>query len=97
MRKVDHAIDLAADAAPIAKPPYRHSLAQSVELENQLNDLLNNGYIRPSKSPWRAPVLFTRKKDGSLRKDYLAKNLLLGRIRNFHSQLAHFYGLHRAG
>ena len=66
MREVDHAIELVADAAPVAKPPYRHSLAQSVELENQLNDLLNKGYIRPSKSPWGAPVLLTKKKDGSL-------------------------------
>ncbi len=56
-----------ADAASIAKPQYRHSLAQNIELENQLNDLLNKGYIRPSKSPWGAPVLFTKKKDGSLR------------------------------
>ena len=61
-REVDHAIDLVADAAPIAKAPYRHSLAQNIELENQLNDLLNKGYIRPSKSPWGAPVLFTKKK-----------------------------------
>ena len=51
MREVDHAIDLIADAAPIAKAPYRHSLAQNVELENQLKDLLIKGYIRPSKSP----------------------------------------------
>ena len=51
MRDVDHAIDLVDDAAPIAKAPYRHSLAQNIELENQLRDLLNKGYIRPNKSP----------------------------------------------
>ncbi|MBE3102723.1 MAG: hypothetical protein IMZ40_00590, partial [Bacilli bacterium] len=66
-RDVDHAIDLIVDAAPIARAPYRHSLTQNVELENQLKDLLNKGYIRPSKSPWGAPVLFVKKKDGSLR------------------------------
>jgi hypothetical protein len=77
-REVDHAIDLVADAAPIAKAPYRHSLAQNVELENQLNDLLQKGYIRPSKSPWGAPVLFVKKKDGSLRLcvDYRGLNKL---------------------
>ena len=42
MREVDHAIDLVADGAPIAKASYRHSLAQNVELDNQLKDLLNN-------------------------------------------------------
>ena len=57
-REVDHAIELVADAAPIAKPPYHHSQAQNVELENQLKDLLSNGYIRPSKSPWGALVIF---------------------------------------
>ena len=78
-REVDHAIDLVADAAPIAKAPYRHSLAQNVELENQLNDLLQKGYIRPSKSPWGAPVLFVKKKDGSLRLcvDYRSLNKLI--------------------
>ena len=78
MREVDHAIDLIADAAPIAKAPYCHSLAQNVELENQLKDLLSKGYIRPSKSPWGAPVLFVKKKDGSLRLcvDYRGLNKL---------------------
>ena len=78
MREVDHAIELVADVALIAKSPYRHSLAQSVELENQINDLLNKGYIRPSKSPWGDPVLFTKKKDGSFRLcvDYRGLNKL---------------------
>ena len=40
-REVDHAIDLVANVATVAKAPYSHSLAQNVELENQLNDLLN--------------------------------------------------------
>ena len=79
MREVDHAsIDLIVDAAPIAKAPYRHSLAQNVELENQLKDLLSKGYIRPSKSPWGALVLFVKKKDGLLRLcvDYRGLNKL---------------------
>ena len=78
MREVGHAIDLIADAAPIAKAPYCHSLAQNVELENQLKDLLSKRYIRPSKSPWGAPVLFVKKKDGLLRLcvDYRGLNKL---------------------
>jgi hypothetical protein len=65
-REVDQAIDLVADIVPIATVPYRHSLAHNVEFENQLKDLLNKDYIRPSKSPWGAHVLFTKKKDGSI-------------------------------
>ena len=66
-RKVDHAIELVPGTTPIAKAPYRHSFKENVELETQLRDLLKKGYIRPSKSPWGAPVLFQKKKDGSLR------------------------------
>jgi hypothetical protein len=49
IREVDHAVDLVADTTPIAKAPYRHFLAQNIEFENQLKDLLNKRYIRPSK------------------------------------------------
>ena len=61
-REVDHAIDLIANAALVAKAPYHHSLAQNVELKNQLKDLLNKRYIRPSRSLWRALVLLLRRK-----------------------------------
>ena len=67
MRKVDHAIELVADATPIARPLYHHSLAQNVELENQLNDLLSKEYIKPSKSSLRVATIFTKQKDGSLK------------------------------
>jgi hypothetical protein len=66
-REVDHVIELVYDTTPIAKAPYRHSFKENVELETQLRDLLKNGYIRPSKSPWGAHVLFQKKRDGSLR------------------------------
>ena len=46
-REVDYAIDFVANAAHVAKVPYRHSLVENIELENQLKDLLNKGYIRP--------------------------------------------------
>ncbi|KAJ8755695.1 hypothetical protein K2173_022639 [Erythroxylum novogranatense] len=51
----------------ISIPPYRMAPAELKELKEQLEELLEKGYIRPSSSPWGAPVLFVKKKDGSLR------------------------------
>ena len=53
--------------APISKAPYRMAPAEMKELKAQLQDLLDKGSIRPSVSPWGAPVLFVKKKDGSIR------------------------------
>ena len=47
--------------------PYRMAPAELKELKKQLEELLDRGFIRPSISPWGAPVLFVRKKDGSMR------------------------------
>ncbi|XP_070046029.1 uncharacterized protein [Nicotiana tomentosiformis] len=66
-REIDLAIDLLPDAQPISIPPYRMAPAELRELKEQLKDLLDKGFIRPSTSPWGAPMLFVRKKDGSLR------------------------------
>ena len=66
-REIDFRIDLLPDTNPISIPPYRMAPAELKELKEQLKDLLDKGFIRPSKSPWGAPVLFVRKKDGSLR------------------------------
>ena len=66
-REVDHAIELTPNCSPIASSPYRFSLNELAELKRQLDELLDLGFIRPSVSPWGAPVLFKRKKDGSLR------------------------------
>ena len=52
---------------PISIPPYRMAPAELKELKDQIQDLFNKGFIRPSVSPWGAPVLFVRKKDGSMR------------------------------
>ncbi|WMV24356.1 hypothetical protein MTR67_017741 [Solanum verrucosum] len=52
---------------PISIPPYRMTPAELKELKEQLKDLLDKGFIQPSISPWGAPVLFVRKKEGSLR------------------------------
>ena len=60
-------INLELSAAPIAKAPYRMAPAELAELKKQLEDLLDKGFIRPSSSPWGAPVLFVKKKDGSMR------------------------------
>ncbi|PPZ43433.1 hypothetical protein C5P43_38710, partial [Escherichia coli] len=52
---------------PISITPYRMAPAEFKELKIQLQELLEKGFIRPSVSPWGAPVLFVKKKDGTLR------------------------------
>jgi len=52
---------------PISKAPYRMAPTELAKLKKQLHELLDKGLIRPSVSPWGAPVLFVKKKDGSLR------------------------------
>ena len=66
-REVEFGIDLMPGTAPISKTPYRMAPVELKELKDQLEDLLKKGFIRPSISPWGAPVLFVKKKDGSLR------------------------------
>ncbi|XP_027155548.1 uncharacterized protein LOC113755883, partial [Coffea eugenioides] len=66
-REVEFKIDLVPGTAPISKTPYRMAPAELKELKIQLQDLLEKGFIRESDSPWGAPVLFVKKKDGSLR------------------------------
>ncbi|KAJ9561902.1 hypothetical protein OSB04_007062 [Centaurea solstitialis] len=66
-RQVEFRIDLVPGASPIAKTPYRLAPAEMKEMMSQLQELLDKGFIRPSASPWGAPVLFVKKKDGSFR------------------------------
>ncbi|KAK1423842.1 hypothetical protein QVD17_19151 [Tagetes erecta] len=66
-REVEFRIDLIPGAAPVAKSPYRLAPSEMKELMKQLQELLDKGFIRPSFSPWGAPVLFVKKKDGTLR------------------------------
>ncbi|GKA84618.1 hypothetical protein Tco_0806213 [Tanacetum coccineum] len=54
-------------ALPVVKSPYHLAPSEMQELSNQLKDLQKKGFIRPSHSPWGAPVLFVKKKDGALR------------------------------
>jgi hypothetical protein len=60
-------IELVPGTAPIFKRPYRMTANQLVELKEQLQELLDKGYIRPSASPWGAPIIFVPKKDGTHR------------------------------
>jgi hypothetical protein len=75
-RKVEFAIELLPGTAPISKRAYRVSRLELVELKKQIDELSEKGYIRPSTSPWAAPVLFVEKKDGTRRMciDYRALN-----------------------
>ncbi|TYK04282.1 pol protein [Cucumis melo var. makuwa] len=66
-REIDFAIELEPDTAPISRASYRMALTELKELKVQLQELLDKGFIRPSVSPWGAPVLFVKKKDGSMR------------------------------
>jgi hypothetical protein len=75
-REVEFVIDLLPGTAPISKRPYRMTVEELKELKKQLTELQEAGYIRPSSSPWGAPVLFVQKKDGSQRMcvDYRSLN-----------------------
>nr|GEU39543.1 putative reverse transcriptase domain-containing protein [Tanacetum cinerariifolium] len=64
-RQVKFQIDLVLGTAPVARALYRLAPAKMQELSTQLQELSNRGFIRPSSSPWGAPVLFVKKKDGS--------------------------------
>ncbi|GKD91735.1 putative reverse transcriptase domain-containing protein, partial [Tanacetum coccineum] len=66
-RQVEFQIDLIPGAALVARAPYRLAPSEMKELSNQLKELSDKGFIRPSSSPWGAPVLFVKKKDGSFR------------------------------
>ena len=97
-RAIDHKITLIdPDEKPICLPSYRMSPVELEKLRSQLDSLLEKGFIRPSKSPWGFPVLFAKKKDGSLRMcvDYRQLNsrtkknsLLLPRIDEIFDRLS---------
>ncbi|GJV43867.1 putative reverse transcriptase domain-containing protein, partial [Tanacetum coccineum] len=95
-RPVEFQIDLILGAAPVARAPYRLAPSEMKELSEKLQELSDKGFIRPSSSPWGAPVLFVKKKDGSFRMciDYCELNkltvknrYLLLRIDNLFDQL----------
>ncbi|GKE93175.1 putative reverse transcriptase domain-containing protein, partial [Tanacetum coccineum] len=77
-RPVEFQTDLIPGAAPVARAPYRLAPSKMKELSEQLQELSDKGFIRPSYSPWGAPVLFVKKKDESFRMciDYRELNKL---------------------
>nr|GEZ93099.1 putative reverse transcriptase domain-containing protein [Tanacetum cinerariifolium] len=77
-RPVEFQIDLIPGAAPVARAPYHLAPSEMKELSKQLQEISDKGFIRPSSSPWGAPVLFGKKKDGSFRMciDYRELNKL---------------------
>ena len=66
-REISFEIDLLPGTGPISKAPYRMVPAELKELQTQLQELLDKGFIRLSHSSWGAPVLFVKKKDGTFR------------------------------
>jgi hypothetical protein len=66
-REIEFVIELVPGTAPIFKRPYRMAANQLTELKEQLQELLDKGYIRSSASPWGALIIFVPKKDGTQR------------------------------
>jgi RNase H-like domain found in reverse transcriptase/Reverse transcriptase (RNA-dependent DNA polymerase)/Integrase zinc binding domain/Retroviral aspartyl protease/Integrase core domain/Chromo (CHRromatin Organisation MOdifier) domain len=75
-REVDHKIELKPGSSPTSRPTFRMSAKELAELKQQLEELTKSGFIQPSKSPFGAPILFVKKKDGTMRMciDYRALN-----------------------
>ncbi|GKC93949.1 hypothetical protein Tco_1159391, partial [Tanacetum coccineum] len=69
-RQVEFRIDLVPGVAPVARAPYHLTPSEMRELSIQLQELLEKGFIRPSSSPWGAPMLFMKRKDGSLTQSF---------------------------
>ncbi|GJZ11035.1 hypothetical protein Tco_0545794, partial [Tanacetum coccineum] len=95
-RQVEFQIDLIPGTTPIARAPFRLAPSEMKELSEQLKELSEKGFIRPNSSPWGAPVLFVKMKDGSFRMciEYWELNKLtvknhypLPRIDDFFDQL----------
>jgi hypothetical protein len=66
-RDVKFVVELMPEAGPVAKSPYRMSSDELDELKKQLKKLLEQGFVRPSASPWGSRVLFVEKKDETKR------------------------------
>nr|GEU38800.1 transposon Ty3-G Gag-Pol polyprotein [Tanacetum cinerariifolium] len=94
--QVEFQIDLVPSATPVARAPYRLAPSEMKELSNQLKELADKGFIRPSSSPWGAPILFVKKKDGSFRMciDYQELNKLT--VKNCYPlpRIDDFQGIH---
>ncbi|GKG40033.1 hypothetical protein Tco_0466810, partial [Tanacetum coccineum] len=78
IQEIEFQIELIPGATLVAKSPYHLVPSEMDELSGQLKELQDKGFIRPSSSPWGAPILFIKKKDGSFRMciDYKELNKL---------------------
>jgi hypothetical protein len=83
-RDIDLSIELMSRDTPMSKTPYKMSTPELKELHMQLEELLKNGYIHPSVSPWGALVLFVSKNDGNIRLCIHFRQLNKFIVKNFH-------------
>ena len=81
-REIDFQIELALGIEPISRAPYRMAPSELKELKVRMEEMVNKGFVRLSTSPWGAPVLFVKKKDGSMRLCIDYKELNKVTIRN---------------
>jgi hypothetical protein len=81
-REFDFTIELKPSAKPISKTSYRMALPELCELQMPLKELLDLGLIKPSVSPWGAPVIFVKKEDGSLRLSIDYRDLNRATVKN---------------
>ena len=65
-RELDFTIELVPGVVPNSEYPYQMNILEVNELKSQLKELIEKNYIRPSVSPWGAPVIFVKNKDGTL-------------------------------
>ncbi|XP_075512741.1 uncharacterized protein LOC142548318 [Primulina tabacum] len=82
-REVEFSIELMPGTEPISRAPYRLAPVELKELKEQLQDLLSKCYIRPSSSPWGAPILFVKKKDVRVRQEDVPKTAFRTRYGHF--------------
>ena len=66
-REVEFSIDLVQGIKAVSMAPYRMSAFELAKLKKQLEELLEKKFVRPSVSPWGAPMLLIKKEDGSMR------------------------------
>ncbi len=66
-KEIEFVLDVVPGTALVSKAPYRMAPVELGELKEQLQDLMDKGFVRPSVSSWGASMLFVKKKDGSLR------------------------------
>jgi hypothetical protein len=81
-RDIKFSVELLPKTAPISKRAYRMDVKDLIELKQQIEELLEKGFIRPNSSPWGAPILFVNKKDGSRRMCVNYRNLNEVTIKN---------------